>query len=78
METLSILDIDMATAIDAFRMELKKDYPFYGDLVMNPCKRINDFISRTLKFIRLEEDREIQNRVITSNSFDNPNKKAEP
>ena len=46
----------MATAIEAFMIDLKKDSPFCEDLVMTPCKRMDEVRSRTLRFIRLEED----------------------
>ena len=39
----------MATAFEAFKIGLKKDSPFYEDLVMTPCKRMEEVRSRTLK-----------------------------
>ena len=57
-EALSIPNIDIATAVEAFKMGLKKDFPFYEDLVMTPCKRMDEVKSRTLRFIRPEEDKE--------------------
>ena len=41
-EALSIPNISMATAVEAFKMGLRKDSPFYEDLVMTPCKRLDD------------------------------------
>ena len=35
-EALSIPNIDMVTAVEAFKMGLRKDSPLYEDLVMTP------------------------------------------
>ncbi|KAL7594220.1 hypothetical protein Lser_V15G28361 [Lactuca serriola] len=67
----------MATAIEAFKMELRKDSPFYEDLVMTLCKRLDEFRCRALTFIRLKEDKEIQKRTNHSSQYENPNRKAE-
>ncbi|KAI3821416.1 hypothetical protein L1987_08984 [Smallanthus sonchifolius] len=36
-ESLDIPNIDVATAVQAFKMGLKRESPFYEDLEMNPC-----------------------------------------
>ena len=76
-ETLSIPNIDMATAVEAFKMGLKKDSPFYENLIMTPCNRMDEVRSRALRFIRLEEDNEIQKRSNPPSSYDHPNRKAD-
>lgn len=60
MEALNILNIDLATTVDAFKIGLKKDYLLYKDLVMTPCKMMDEVISRVLRFIRLAEDRNLE------------------
>ena len=59
-KTLDILNLDMATVVETFKMGLKKYSLFYEDLVMTPCKRLDEVRSRAFRFIRLEEDKEIQ------------------
>ncbi|KAL7586986.1 hypothetical protein Lser_V15G37217 [Lactuca serriola] len=76
-EALSIPKINMATAVEAFKMGLRKDSPFYEDLVMTPCKRLDEVRCRALRFIRFEEDREIQKRSNPSDQYENPNRKPE-
>ena len=58
-------------------MGLRKDSPFYEDLVMTPCKRLDEVRCRPLMFIMLEEDREIQKRRNPSDQYENPNRKFE-
>ena len=58
-------------------MGLKKDSPFYEDLLITPCKCMDEVGSRALWFIRLEEDKEIQKRAITPSSYENPNRNDE-
>ncbi|XP_023733891.1 uncharacterized protein LOC111881731 [Lactuca sativa] len=67
----------MATAAEAFKMGLKKDSPFYEDLVMTQCKRMDEVRSRALRFIRLEEEKEIQKRSNPPSSYDHLNRKAD-
>ena len=76
-ETLDIPNLDMATAIEAFKMGLRKDSLFYEDLVMTPCKRLDEVRSRALRFIRLEEDKEIQRKSSAPTSYDHPNRKSD-
>ena len=76
-EALSIPNIYMAIAVEAFKMCLKKDSPFYEDLVMTPCRRLDEVRSRALRFIRLEEDKEIQKRSNPPISYDYPNRKVD-
>ncbi|XP_023737251.1 uncharacterized protein LOC111885204 [Lactuca sativa] len=76
-EALSIPNIDMATAVEAFKLGLRKDSSFYEDLVMTACKRLDEVRCRALRFIGIKEDREIQNRSNPVNQYENPNRKAE-
>ncbi|XP_052622274.1 uncharacterized protein LOC128127657 [Lactuca sativa] len=69
-EALSIANIDMVIVVEAFKMGLKKDSPFYEDLVMTPCKRIDE-----VRSIRPCNDY-IQERSNLPNSYDNPNRMA--
>lgn len=43
--------------MESFKMELNKDSPFYEDLVMTPCKQLDEVRNRALRFNRLEEDK---------------------
>ena len=58
-------------------MGLRKDSLFYEDLVMTPCKRVDEVRSRALRFIRLEEDKEIQRKSSAPTSYDHPNRKSD-
>ncbi|KAJ0861980.1 putative retrotransposon gag domain-containing protein [Helianthus annuus] len=61
-ESLDIPNLDMATAVEAFKMGLLKDSLFYDDLVMTPCRNLDEVRTRALRFIRLEDDKRIQER----------------
>ncbi|KAJ0734063.1 putative retrotransposon gag domain, aspartic peptidase domain superfamily [Helianthus annuus] len=61
-ESLDIPNLDMATAVEAFKMGLLKDSLFYNDLVMTPCRNLDEVRTRALRFIRLEDDKRIQER----------------
>jgi hypothetical protein len=41
-EALDVPNLDMATAVEAFRMSLNRDSQFYEDLVMNPCRNLDE------------------------------------
>ncbi|XP_035830820.1 uncharacterized protein LOC118480204 [Helianthus annuus] len=43
-------------------MGLLRDSRFYGDLVMTPCRNLDEVRTRALRFIRLEDDKRIQER----------------
>lgn len=58
-------------------MGLHKDFAFYEDLVMNPYGNIDEVRNKALRFIRLEEDRKIQQMIDTSSTYDNLNWKSE-
>ena len=58
-------------------MGLPKDSQFYEDLVMNPCRNLDEARTRALRFIRLEDDRTIQKRMNPSTNYNNSNKKAD-
>lgn len=55
-EVLDIPYLEVAIAMEAFNMGLKKDSPFYEDLVNTLCKKLDKVRNRALRFIRLEED----------------------
>ena len=76
-KALDILNLDKSTAVQAFKMVLPKNYAFYEELVMNPCQNIDEVRNKGLRFIRLEEDRKIQQRIDGSSEYDNPNRKSE-
>jgi len=63
MEVLEIPNLDMAMAVQAFKMGLKKDSPFYDDLAMIPCRNLDEVRTRALMNIRLEDDKRIQDRI---------------
>ncbi|KAF5785840.1 putative retrotransposon gag domain-containing protein [Helianthus annuus] len=65
-ESLDIPNLDMATAVEAFKMGLLKDSLFYDDLVMTPCGNLDEVRTRALRFIRLEDDKRIQERQVGS------------
>ncbi|KAM0055292.1 putative retrotransposon gag domain-containing protein [Helianthus debilis subsp. tardiflorus] len=65
-ESLDIPNLDMATAVEAFKMGLLKDSLFYDDLVMTPCRNLDEVRTRALRFIRLEDDKKIQQRQVGS------------
>ncbi|KAL7607638.1 hypothetical protein Lser_V15G16767 [Lactuca serriola] len=74
-EALSIPNIDMATDVEAFQMGLRKDSPFYEDLVVTPCKRLDEVRCRSLRFISIEEDKEVQNMSNPLSHYENSNRK---
>ncbi|KAF5802492.1 putative aspartic peptidase domain superfamily [Helianthus annuus] len=53
-------------AVEAFKMGLLKDSLFYDDLVMTPCRNLDEVRTRALRFIRLEDDKRIQERQVGS------------
>lgn len=76
-EGLNIPNFYRAIVVDPFKMGLEKDSPFYEDFIMTPCRKVNEVRSRAVRFIRLEEDMEIQERTNSPSSNDNPNRKVD-
>ena len=76
-EAQDIPSLDMSAVVQAFKMGLPKDPAFYEDLVMNPCRNLDEVRNKALRFIRLEEDKKIQQRIDESSKYDNPNRKSE-
>ena len=72
-EAQDIPHLDVATTVRAFKIGIKKDSLFHEDLVMTPCKKLDEVRNIALRFIRLEEYKKIQKRKNTS--YDHPNKK---
>lgn len=62
---MDILHLNVATAMEDFKMVLKKDSPFYDNLAMTPSKKLNEVRNRALKLIKLEEDKKIRIRQTT-------------
>jgi hypothetical protein len=62
-EALDIPSLDMPTAVEAFKRGLYGDTLFYSDLVMNPCRNLDEVRTKALRFISLEEDKKIQQRI---------------
>ncbi|XP_023757545.1 uncharacterized protein LOC111906037 [Lactuca sativa] len=54
-EALSIPNIDMETAVEAFKNRLKEDSHFYEDLVMTPCKRMDEDLGDKARWLRKGE-----------------------
>ena len=79
-ESLEIPNLDMAAAVEAFKLGMDKDNAFYDDLVMVPCRNLDEVRSRALRFIRLEDDKKINRRIDvpkyehTSRKYDSPQK----
>jgi hypothetical protein len=69
-DSLDIPNLDVATAVQAFKMGLRKDSPFYEDLMMNHYRKLDEVKNRAMRFIRLEEDKKIQQRIETPSSYD--------
>ena len=67
-ESLDIPHLDVATAVQAFKMGLQKDSQFYQDLVMNPCRNLDEARNRALRYIRLEDDKKMQDRMNASST----------
>ncbi|XP_076933340.1 uncharacterized protein LOC143599226 [Bidens hawaiensis] len=66
-EALYISNLDMATTVEAFKMGLQNDSPFYDDLVMNLCSNLDEFRNRALRFIRLEDDKRAHDKMTSYN-----------
>ncbi|XP_076895161.1 uncharacterized protein LOC143547678 [Bidens hawaiensis] len=64
-EALEIPNLDVSTAVEALKMGLQKDSQFYQDLVMTPCRNLDEVQNRALRLIRLEEDQMIQDQLNT-------------
>ncbi|KAK1413102.1 hypothetical protein QVD17_34866 [Tagetes erecta] len=62
-ESLEIPNLDMVAAVEAFKMGLQKNSLFYEDIVMNPCRNLDEVRSRALRFIRLEDDKKIHQKL---------------
>ncbi|KAI3796340.1 hypothetical protein L1987_39008 [Smallanthus sonchifolius] len=58
-------------------MGLRKDSQFYEDLVMNPCRNLDEVRNKALRFITLEDDKKIQQRMDAPTSYSQPNRRTE-
>nr|XP_043639197.1 uncharacterized protein LOC122610267 [Erigeron canadensis] len=76
-ESLQIPKLDMNTVIQALKMGLSKDSPYYQDLVMTPCRSLDEARNRALRFIGLEEDELLRKRMETPSTYDRPNRRTE-
>nr|XP_043633419.1 uncharacterized protein LOC122604606 [Erigeron canadensis] len=76
-ESLQIPKLDMNTAVQALKMGLSKDSLYYQDLVMTPCRSLDEARNRALRFIRLEEDKMLRKRMETPSTYDRPYRRTE-
>ncbi|KAJ0501800.1 hypothetical protein HanHA300_Chr11g0405291 [Helianthus annuus] len=58
-------------------MGLRKDRQFYQDLVMNPCRNLDEAWNRALRYIRLEDNKKMQERMNASSTYESTNRKSE-
>ena len=77
MDVRTIPNTNMATIMEAIKRGRKKDCPFCDGFVVILCKKINEVRSIQLRFIRVEDEKEIQKISSTPSPYDNPNRKAE-
>src|ERR1043165_8621190 len=70
--------MDVTMAVQAFKIRLQRDSPFYQELVMNPCGNLDEVRNKALRFIRLEDDKKIQERIESSSKYNHPNRKSTP
>nr|XP_043619697.1 uncharacterized protein LOC122591496 [Erigeron canadensis] len=66
----------MLTAIQALQRGLHKGSKFQEDLIMTPCRNLDEVKARATRFIRLEEN-ELTTSKLDALSYDRPNRKAE-
>lgn len=76
-ESLQIPKLDMNTAVQALKMGLSKDSLYYQDLVMTPCRSLDEARNHALRFIRLEEDELLRKRMEPPSTYDRPNRRTE-
>src|ERR1043165_9335407 len=70
--------MDVTMAVQAFKIRLQRDSPFYQELVMNPCGNLDEVRNKALRFIGLEDDKKIQERIESSSRYNHPNRKSTP
>nr|XP_043619638.1 uncharacterized protein LOC122591434 [Erigeron canadensis] len=75
-ESLNIPKLDMLTAIQALQRGLHKGSKLQEDLIMTPCRNLDEAKARAARFIRLEEN-ELTSSKLEALSYDRPNRKAE-
>nr|XP_043639297.1 uncharacterized protein LOC122610367 [Erigeron canadensis] len=75
-ESLNIPKLDMLTAIQALQRGLHKGSKFQEDLIMTPCRNLDEAKARATRFIRLKEN-ELTTSKVDALSYDRPNRKAE-
>lgn len=73
-EALKIYNLVTTETRHAFKMEFKKDRSFYYNLVMNPCRNLDETRNRILRFITFEKNKMIQQRVDAPKSCKFPNR----
>ncbi|XP_076953929.1 uncharacterized protein LOC143628158 [Bidens hawaiensis] len=66
----------MAAAVEALKMGLKKDSPLYDDLVMTPCRNLDEVRNRALRYIRLEDDKKAHGNLIIP-KYESTNRKSD-
>nr|XP_043615187.1 uncharacterized protein LOC122587161 [Erigeron canadensis] len=75
-ESLNIPKLDMLTAIQVWQRGLHKGSKFQEDLIMTPCRNLDEAKARAARFIRLEEN-ELTTSKLDALSYDRPKQKAE-
>uniref|UniRef100_UPI001CB9BDBB uncharacterized protein LOC122584645 n=1 Tax=Erigeron canadensis TaxID=72917 RepID=UPI001CB9BDBB len=75
-ESLNIPKLDMLTTIQALQRGLHKGSKFQEDLIMTPCRNLDEAKARAARFIRLEEN-ELTTSKLDALSYDRPNRKTE-
>ena len=74
-EALEIPNLNPASAVEALKLGLDKDSSFYDDIVMTPCRSLDEARSRALRYIRLEDDK--KNAKVDIPKYDQTNRKFE-
>nr|XP_043612739.1 uncharacterized protein LOC122584746 [Erigeron canadensis] len=75
-ESLNIPNLDMLTAVQALQRGLHQGFKFQEDLIMTPCRNLDEAKARATRFIRLEEN-ELTTAKLEGLSYNRPNCKTE-
>ena len=71
-EALKIPHLKVATIVDAFKIALKNNPLFYEDLVMTPCKKLDEVSNKALRFTMIEKYKRMQKKTTPLNTYGNP------
>nr|XP_043615873.1 uncharacterized protein LOC122587773 [Erigeron canadensis] len=75
-ESLNILKLDMLTVIQALQRGLHLGSKFQKDLIMTPCRNLDEAKARAARFIGLEEN-ELTTAKLDALSYDRPNHRTD-